>query len=243
MNLLLVNPNTTAAITDRLVEEAQRVAAPGTTITGVTARAGFPYIETAAEAMIAAPAALEVIAENLDGHDAVILAAFGDPGLFELKRLLPVPVVGLAEAAMMTASATGYRFGIVSIASRMQAWYQKAVDQFGFHQRCVGFRFLDAPFERIEEVRDRYGERIFALADDLVAEGADSIVFAGAPLAGIAATSGVSLRVPAIDGTWAAVAQAEALARMVQSGALQGLPTTAHGKHSRGLPTPMARLF
>ncbi|MFW5832468.1 MAG: aspartate/glutamate racemase family protein [Pseudomonadota bacterium] len=242
MKLLLVNPNTSTAITDRLVAEARRVAAPETTVTGLTARIGFPYIETGAEAMVAAAAALEVIAEGLGDHDAVVLAAFGDPGLFELKSLLPVPVVGLAEGAMMTASATGYRFGIVSISSRMRAWYQKAVDDFGFRERCVGFRFLDAPFERIEDVRDRYTTRIFELADELVADGAESVVFAGAPLAGIAAP-GAGLRVPAIDGTWAAVAQAEALARMVRAGALRGLAGRGHGKPSVGLSAATARLF
>ena len=36
MKLLLVNGNTTQAITDRVVAEATRCAAPGTTITGVT---------------------------------------------------------------------------------------------------------------------------------------------------------------------------------------------------------------
>ena len=49
MKLLLVNGNTTQAVTDRVVVEAKRCASAGTAITGVTARFGVSIVSTEAE--------------------------------------------------------------------------------------------------------------------------------------------------------------------------------------------------
>ena len=87
MKILLVNPNMTQAMTDRLAAVARRVAAPGTEIVPLTATHGFPYISSRSEAQIAGAVALEMIAGNLEGADAVVIAAFGDPGLKAAREL------------------------------------------------------------------------------------------------------------------------------------------------------------
>ena len=70
MKLLLVNGNTTQAVTDRVVAEATRCAAPGTAITGVTARFGVSIVSTEAEEEIAGHAVLDALAASFAGHDA-----------------------------------------------------------------------------------------------------------------------------------------------------------------------------
>ena len=81
MKLLLVNGNTTQVITDRVVAEATRCAAPGTTITGVTARFGVSIISTEAENEIAGHAVLDALAVHVADHDAVVLAISFDTAL------------------------------------------------------------------------------------------------------------------------------------------------------------------
>ena len=58
----------------------------------LTAPFGVAYIETRFEAVIGAYAAAEVAAEHHERFDAVIVAAFGDPGLAGLREALPCPV-------------------------------------------------------------------------------------------------------------------------------------------------------
>ena len=53
MRILLLNPNTTAAMTDRLLTAAMPVVSPGTILVPMTATRGVPYIATRAEAQIA----------------------------------------------------------------------------------------------------------------------------------------------------------------------------------------------
>ena len=109
MRILVLNPNTTPAITARLATAAIQAAAVGTIIGTATAARGVPYIATRAEAQIGGAVALEMLAEYHRDYDAAIIAAFGDPGLFAARELFDIPVVGMAEAAMLTACMAGRR--------------------------------------------------------------------------------------------------------------------------------------
>src|ERR1700726_3294512 len=101
MRILVLNPNTSEPITERLISAARKAAAPDTVIVPLTARRGVPYIATRAEAQIGGAIALEMLAEADSSFDAAIIAAFGDPGLFGARERFAFPVVGLAEAAML----------------------------------------------------------------------------------------------------------------------------------------------
>ena len=103
MNILLLNPNTRADITDLMLAVGQRAASPGTSLIPLTAPRGVPYISTRAEAQIGGTVALEMLAECHREFDGAIIAAFGDPGLFAARELFDIPIVGMAEAAMLTA--------------------------------------------------------------------------------------------------------------------------------------------
>src|SRR5215831_5159164 len=96
MRILVLNPNTSAEITALL-------AAAATVISTATATRGVPYIATRAEAQIGGAIALEMLADRHRDFDAAVIAAFGDPGLFGARELFDIPVVGMAEASMLTA--------------------------------------------------------------------------------------------------------------------------------------------
>ena len=113
MKILLLNPNTTAAVTDLLLAAGRTAASPGTELIPLTASRGVPYIATRAEAQIGGAIALEMLAET-EGFDAAILAAFGDPGLLGARELFDFPVIGVSEAAMLTACMLGGQFLIVN---------------------------------------------------------------------------------------------------------------------------------
>ena len=49
MKILLINANTTPAVTERIAGEARRIAAPGTEVLPVTSTFGAPIIGTRAE--------------------------------------------------------------------------------------------------------------------------------------------------------------------------------------------------
>ena len=81
MRLLLINGNTTQAITDRCAAAARAVAGPGTEIVAATARRGPAIIGTRAENALAAAAVVELIAEHAGSCDAALIAISFDTAL------------------------------------------------------------------------------------------------------------------------------------------------------------------
>ena len=153
MKILLYNPNTTQSITNKLFDTAKLVASSGTEIIPMTATKGFPYISNKAEAQIAGVTVLEVFAKEHNNYDAAIIAAFGDPGLIAARSLFEMPIVGLGEAAMLSACLFGKKFGVISFTNNMSAWYEESVETLGLKSRYAGFRAIEGVVLSIDEIQ------------------------------------------------------------------------------------------
>jgi allantoin racemase len=233
MKILLANPNTSRSVTDRIAEVARQAAAPGTEILAVTANSGVPYIASRAEAAVAGRTTLELMAEYAQGCDAAIVAAFGDPGLGGARELLSIPVVGLAEASMLTACMLGRRFSIVTFARALEPWYRECVESHGLISRFASIRCAEGSFSDISTVSHEKEASLLALCDCAIREdGADVIILGGAPLAGMASSVSDRVAVPLVDGVAAAVNQAQTLV------SLRPRKATA-GSYRRPVPKPI----
>ena len=241
MQILLINPNTSQGLTERLTAAAQRVAAPGTVLESVTATSGVPYISTRTEALIGGLSVLEILSERHEEVDAAIVAAFGDPGLGAARELFDIPVVGLAEAGMLTACMLGGRFAIVTFAEALGPWYRECVAWHRLESRCAGVRMLDGGFVSITDVQDEKEELLVELAHRAIRDDdADVVVLAGAPLAGLAAKVRDRIPVPVVDCAEAAMKQAETLAALRPRGPQSGSFRRPVAKESVGLSPRLA---
>ena len=244
MRLLVINPNISESVTDLIATEARRAASAETVIDAVTAAMGVAYIETRSEAAIGAYAALELFAEHGGDADAVVLAAFGDPGAAALKEVASVPVVGISEAAFATASLLGGRFAIVAISRRIAAWYAECPRFYGCEGRLAGIRHLTEPLADVGSVQHDNEERLIDLCHAAVdADSADVVILAGAPLAGLGRRIVDRVPVPLVDGVSAGVRQAETLVRLGARPAEAGSYALPPDKPQRGLSPALARLI
>jgi Asp/Glu/hydantoin racemase len=244
VKILLLNPNTTAAVTDLLSAAGRKVASPGTELVTATAARGVPYIATRAEAQIGGAIALEMLAEAGSDIDAAVIAAFGDPGLFGARELFDFPVIGLAEAAMLTACMLGRKFAIVTFARALGPWYQECVSMHGLDARCAGIRTLDGTFKSISDVQGEKEEMLVALANRAIEEDdADVVILSGAPLAGLADKVRDRIPVPVVDPTAAAVRQAETLVALKPRKATAGTFRRPDPKPTIGLAEPLAAVI
>ncbi|MDI5987564.1 aspartate/glutamate racemase family protein [Halomonas sp. M4R5S39] len=243
MKLLVINPNISTDVTALIEREARRSTRPGTELSMATAPFGVAYIETRAEAQIGGYAAMQVAAERYAGHDAVVVAAFGDPGLTALREILPIPVVGMTEAALVSACQQGSRFSVIAISQRIQAWYRETIAGYGFADRLASIRALDEPLAHIGRVQEDQGERLVALAERAVADdGADVLILAGAPLAGLARSVAERLPVPALDGVTCALHQAQAMVNLATTPPTAGSFAAPPTKGCHGLSEALTRL-
>ena len=231
MNILLVNSNTSPSHTEIVAATARTAVAPGTEITALTAPYGARYIDSRTEATIAAHATLHVLASNAEGFDAAVIAAFVDPGLGAVRELLPFPVVGIAEAAMLTACMLGARFAIVTIGPRAVPLFYELVGAYGLRGRLAGVRHADG--KDLDPVTNPNGTAtaLTRIAREAVSEdGADVVLLGGAPLAKLRAMVAADIEVPVLDGITCGVRQAELLVNLgagKASAGSYGTPPTA----------------
>lgn len=241
MRILLINPNTTAALTELMERAARGVLSRDAKLSCITAKMGVPYISTRAEAQIAGVQVLEILAQHHHEYDVAIVAAFGDPGLAAARELYDIPVIGLAEAGMLTACMLGSKFSIVTFAQALGPWYRECVNWHGLADRCAGIHMLESAFVSISSVQEEKAELLVALAAQAVeASETDVVVFAGAPLAGMAGMVRDRIAVPVVDCVEAAIKQAEALAALRPKGAQAGSFQRPAGKESNGLSSALA---
>jgi Asp/Glu/hydantoin racemase len=242
MKLLLINPNITEAITGSMAAEARLFASPGTEITAVTASFGTQYVENRVEAVIAGHAVLDALAAHMEGHDAAIVAAFGDPGLSAAREFADIPVFGIEESALLTAWTLGRRIAIVCLTPRLGRWYQECAEEHGLAGRLVSVRALDVPIIDITRVKDQLRERLLeecrrAIEDDA----AEVIIFGGAPIAGLAREAAAEIPVPTLDGVSCAVRLAEAVAGLRTRPPSRGSFARPRPKPARGLSPVLTR--
>lgn len=243
MKLLVINPNISADVSSLIRAEATRIASSSTEVVVRTAPAGVEYIETRLESLIAAAQVAELIAAEPD-IDAVVVAAFGDPGMPALKELVACPVIGITEAALSTAALLGRRFSIVAISHRITAWYRDCVEENGFGSRLASIRSLGESLPDIGAVQHDFRAHLLHLANEVVEQdGADVVILAGAPLAGLARDIGGSIPVPVVDGISAGVAQAELLVRLASGSHRMGSFAPPPIKPNAGLSPAVATLL
>jgi allantoin racemase len=215
MRLLLANPNTTQAVTDSLAAAARAVALPDTQIVPVTARFGGRVIGTRTEMAVAEHAALDLLAREAGGCDAVVIGASIDSGLRAAREMLAVPVLGLTESALHVACLSGGTFGVVTLSRRSAYPLREMIAGYGLAGRCGGLRAVDADPLELLQAPQRVAALIVAAAADLVArEMVDCIVLIGAVMAAMPARVQPHLPVPVIEGVSSAVTLAESLVRL-----------------------------
>ena len=243
MKILVINPNISESVTALIAAEARRVASPGTVILPATASFGVAYIETESEAAIGAWAAMNLYAEQGTDCDAVVIAAFGDPGLPAVREIAPVPVVGIAEAAFAAAGELGTRFSIVAISKRIAAWYRRCAWLAEVGGNLASIRSLTGPIGDIGAVQEEQEAALLSLCTRIVdRDSAEAIILAGAPLAGLGRRIASRLPVPLVDGVTSGVRLAEARVRAGGQSHEAGGYAPPPEKPHKGLPPALAAL-
>jgi allantoin racemase len=244
VDLLLINPNTTASITALVLKTAKTFAQAGTTLRAVGGAFGPRYIASRAAYAVAGHAALDAFANDKGPKDAVVLACFGDPGLAALKEVSDVPVVGMADASILQACSLGQRFSIVTGGERWKPMLEEFVASQGLSSRLASVRTVAPTGAAIAE---NPKAALAMLARGCTAcvreDGADVVILGGAGLAGLAAKLGAKVEVPLRDGVACAIALAESMARHKPAKAKTGTFARPAAVESIGLSKGLAKLL
>ncbi len=231
MKILVINPNTSDAMTDAIAQASRAVASPGTEIVAVHPSFGPLSIEGHCdEAWAAAGVAEQAHLARAWQPAATVIACFGDPGLSAARETLQGPVIGIAEAAFMAASTVAEGFSVVTTMTRTCGIAEHLVQRYGYEHQCRGVHGTDIAVLSLEDCPpDTVAQIETAAREALARDRSSAIVLGCAGMAPLCRTLSQKLGVPVIDGVAVAVKWGEALASL-------GLGTSKAGDYALPLP-------
>ena len=216
MKILVVNPNTTASMTEKIGAAARVVAANGTEIIAVNPVDGPVSIEGYYDEVFSVPGLLAEIAKGEAlGVAAHIIACFDDTGLDAARSLASAPVIGIGEAAFHLASMLGHKFSVVTTLSRSIAALEINLMKYGLAAKCAKVRACEIPVLELDNPASNASAQISAEIERAKHEDhAEVIVLGCAGMADLAARLTLKHGLPVVDGVASAVKLAEALATL-----------------------------
>ena len=211
MKIKVINPNTTASMTEKIGAAARAIALSGTEIIACNPKSGPAAIEGHYDEALSVIGVLDEIRKGeADGIDGYVIACFGDPGLLAARELAKGPVLGIAEAAMHAASFVSTGFSIVTTLERTRVIAQHLVDNYGMSRFCRKIRAINCPVLSLEDIQTKTAilqECHKALQED----DCGAIVLGCGGMADLSIPLSHELGIPVIDGVNVAVKFAEAL--------------------------------
>jgi len=229
--ILIINPNTSASMTEEIRRSAEAVKLPDTELTYTNPSEGPESIETYLDEALSAIGALRIIASKREEFDAFVIACGDDPGLNGAREITDKPVVPIGQAPMLIAPLLGRRFSILGTWSGDQARSEDKVARYGLSA------FLASVVPSGETVLSSHRNheallaRFEAMGRKAVDEdGAEVLILTCAGLAGLHNRLQERLGVPVLEGISCAVRLAEMLVDL-------GLRTSRSHQH-RPLPAP-----
>jgi allantoin racemase len=238
VRILIVNPNTTAAMTEKIGRAARAVAASGTEIIAVNPQDGPVSIEGYYDEAFSVPGLLSEIAKGeVSAVSAHIIACFDDTGLEAARSLASAPVIGIGEAAFHLASMLGHRFSVVTTLSRSIAAIETNLMKYGLAGRCAKVRASEVPVLALDDPSSNAVAQI-SVEIELAKrhDRAEAIVLGCAGMADLAAHLTEKHGLPVIDGVASAVKLAEAFGALC-------LKTSKVGSYAAPRPKPYLGSF
>ena len=209
MRILVINPNSTEAVTRGIDEavEPLRIAG-GPAIDCVTLKEGPPGIQTQQHVDSVVAPLLRLVGENETKYAAFVIACYSDPGLHSMRETTRKPVLGISECGILTALTLGHRFGVIAILQQSIPRHLRYVGAMGVTDRFAGELPVGIPVVELSDEKKTFGRMVEvgkALRQD---HGADVVVMGCAGMARYRKPLQDEIGVPVVEPTQAAVSMA-----------------------------------
>lgn len=222
MKILVVNPNTTATMTEKACHAARQVASQGTEIIAVTSAFGPVSIEGYYDEAMAVPGMLQAIQAEAD-FDAVVIACFDDTGLDAARCVTDKPVIGIGEAGYRVAAMLSNKFSVVTTLGRSVPALEHNLLRYGMERQCIRVRSSEIPVLALEEEGSSAFDTIALEIERAITEDrAEAIVLGCAGMVDLADALSRKFAIPVLDGVTCAVSLCESLVRLQAKTTRQG---------------------
>ncbi len=227
LRVLIVNAIATDKYNAQRVKFLSTVTNPNTVIGMVSIEHGFESLEYLNEELINVVDTVKKVGEGeRNGFDSAMINCFFDPGLYEARELVKMPVVGAGEAAMFLASRMGHKFAVMATSAKSIPIIERNVERYHLERNLSGVLSLGIGVPRLqhEGLSDEIRGILVKQIDKAVAGGAESITVGCTAALGIGKLLSQISPVPVVDPAVAGLKAAEMM------GSLYKLTGLSHSK-------------
>ena len=205
--ILVINPNSTEAVTRGIDEACAPLRLPGgPQIECVTLKEGPPGIETQQHVDGVVSPLLEKIKES--DASAFVIACYSDPGLHTLREATKKPVLGISECGILTALTLGQKFGVIAILRQSIPRHLRYMGALGVMDRLAGELPVGLSVIELSNQDKTFGRMVDVGKQLRDEHGADVIVMGCAGMARYRKPLQDAVGVPVVEPTQAAVSMA-----------------------------------
>ena len=209
MRILVINPNSTEAVTRGIDEAVEPLRMPGgPAIDCVTLKEGPPGIETQQHVDSVVSPMLKLVREKEREYAAFVIACYSDPGLHSLREATKKPVLGISECGILTALTLGHRFGVIAILKQSIARHLRYVGALGVTERLAAELPVDIPVVELSNQEKTFGRMVEVGKALRQQHGADVVVMGCAGMARYRKPLQDEIGIPVVEPTQAAVSMA-----------------------------------
>ena len=209
MQILIINPNTSLEMSKTIDSTAKSHASSGTEITTVNPPEGPDFIANAYDVALQTPRIVELVEKNRTNYDYFIIACGYDPGL-DACRMITRNVIGIGEAAIMTACTVAKRFSFLNTTVASAAAVPDKLRSLGIDtNRLASARAVGTSDEIVKKRHEMFDVYCQAGRKCIEEDGAGALVFSCAGMSDLKEQLEQHLKVPVIAGVISAIRIAE----------------------------------
>ncbi|MBB4010257.1 aspartate/glutamate racemase family protein [Allorhizobium taibaishanense] len=212
-HIIVINPNTSDATTAMMTGIVRRLLPAGITADGMTAASGVPMILNGLQLAASVASVKDMGLAAAPRTNGIIIGAFGDPGLEDLRQLLDIPVCGLFESSVLQAVEAGQRFGIATVTPDLVASFSQKAAALKASSFFTGTRLTQGdPLSLARDPIQLKAALSIAAKQCVDQDGAEVVIIGGGPLGEAASELRRELSIPIIAPITSAV---KSLIRMI----------------------------
>jgi len=198
-SLLVINPNTSLEMTEQIRNTIQKISHKEHEVICKNPDIGPESLESFFEYSLATVGVLRVIAEEKGKYDGILLACFGDPGLYAIKEVASVPIVGIAEASLSAALLLGQSFSILVALKKAVPMMENMVLNYGLSKRLASVEPLEISVLDLEKGRQQTIEKMLKVGKKAIDKGAEVLILGCAGMTGFSTVLEKELGVAVVD--------------------------------------------
>ena len=213
--ILVINPNSTEAVTQGIDEAMAALRIPGgPAIDCMTLKEGPPGIETQQHVDGVIPHLLHLVREREAEYSAFVIACYSDPGLHSVRESTAKPVLGISECGILTALTLGQKFGVIAILQKSIPRHLRYMGAMGVMDRLAAELPVGLAVTELSDQKKTFGRMVEVATALRDVHGANVIVMGCAGMARYRKPLQDAVGLPVVEPSQAAVGMAIARVRL-----------------------------